>query len=327
MLVDMMYVAAAAVMAWLLTPLAAKLGHKLNMVDEPDGPLKIHSKPTPRTGGIALALTLMILQTVSELLHRPLLTGAEFAVAMLLFGLGLWDDRRPRSARLRLLLQLAIYSVGFTSGLKLHWFGSPWADFAAGLVLFIVVINAINFYDGMDGLLALTGVAALGVWGMYVLELGGDAFVPFVAAAMRLGFLPRNWHPARIFLGDGGSFIVGFFFYLVFTRGIAYSPEPAAGLWVVAMPVCDAMAATLDRLVRRRDIWSGDRDHIYDILARLRWSAPRIAIFLSLAAAILARLAGRIMFFDAEVQWVATAFLYACTVAWIMLMRHRHRAP
>jgi UDP-GlcNAc:undecaprenyl-phosphate GlcNAc-1-phosphate transferase len=325
MLTDGSLVAAGFVLAYLFTPVARRLGFAWGLLDTPEGPLKIHTEAIPRSGGLALAASLLLVSLAAHFLDRPLLSPAELAVALLLLALGLWDDRRPRSARLRLLLQVVIYAIGFALGMKLSLGLPVFGDFLIGLVLFIAIVNAVNFYDGMDGLLSLTGVAALGVWAVVAFDLGSSILFFAVAAAVLLGFLPFNWHRARIFLGDGGSFLVGFCFFLVLQRAGETGLGLVPGIWVVALPVCDALGATLDRLVQHRNVWRGDRDHIYDILSRLGWSTPRVAISLALAAALTARAGGVAAELIPAVQWVATVVLYTLLTGAVVYLRVRFR--
>jgi UDP-N-acetylmuramyl pentapeptide phosphotransferase/UDP-N-acetylglucosamine-1-phosphate transferase len=326
MIADGSLIAAGGVLACLLTPVARRLGFAWGLLDHPEGPLKIHTEATPRSGGLALAASLLVVVLAARFLERPLLAPAELAVALLLLALGLWDDRRPRSARVRLGLQVAVYAAGFALGMRLPLGLPGWGEFLIGLTLFIAIVNAVNFYDGVDGLLSLTAVGALGVWAVLAFELEAPALPFAVAAAVLLGFLPYNWHRARIFLGDGGSFLVGFCFFLVLQRTSEAGLGLVPGIWVVALPVCDALGATLDRLVRHRNIWRGDRDHIYDILGRLGWSTPRVALALALAAALTARAGGVAVALVPAVQWVATVILYTMLTGAVVYLRTRFRA-
>jgi UDP-N-acetylmuramyl pentapeptide phosphotransferase/UDP-N-acetylglucosamine-1-phosphate transferase len=140
-----------------------------------------------------------------------------------------------------------------------------------------------------------------------------------------LGFLSRNWQPAKIFLGDGGSFVLGFVFYLVFVRS---GPETAGiipGFWIAAVPVCDAVAATVDRLIERRGVWTGDRDHIYDILGRWEFSPRRVAFVLAIVAALIARAVVQPLGASMASAVTLTVALYGVMVTAILLLRRRFR--
>jgi UDP-GlcNAc:undecaprenyl-phosphate GlcNAc-1-phosphate transferase len=314
---------AIAVIAWALTVAAERLARALNLVDAPGGPLKIHARATPRFGGFAVIVSLWLVYLSGSVTGLGVFTAEQLSVASLLFALGTWDDFKPRSAALRLILQIMIFAISWNLGVRVAFTGVEWLDFALSLLCFVAVVNAVNFYDGMDGLLALTAVCALGVWGAVAAE-HELAWLPSAAsAAILLGFLPRNWHPARTFLGDGGSFVVGFLFYLVFTapRGEC----SLLGFWVCAVPVCDAVAATLDRMQRHGNVFAGDRDHLYDILGRLGLSVSQVALSLGLLAAITARSAQLIARVSHIGGALMTVALYALLTLGILAMRRRFR--
>jgi len=303
---------------------AEALGRRLGLVDRPGGALKIHAEPTPRSGGVAIFAALCVAALVGYALDRPLLDLREAAVGCALFGLGLWDDRSPRSARLRMLLQIAIYAGGYALGLRAHPAWPAWGVFVSGMIWLVVVVNAANFYDGMDGVLPLTALAALVIWGIGARGLGIESAITLAAAGAVLGFLPRNWYPSRIFLGDGGSFLIGYVFYLTLVRASNGGFGPVPGLLIAVVPVCDAGGATLYRIFHRKGVLTGDRDHIYDILARRGLSSPAVAILLGALSGLCALLA----VFSAPMlvaRWAAAIALYVVCTAVVLLMRKRHR--
>jgi UDP-GlcNAc:undecaprenyl-phosphate GlcNAc-1-phosphate transferase len=302
------------------------LGQRLGLVDRPGGELKIHTAPTPRSGGIALFVAIALAAVAAALFDRPLLDLREAAVGVLVFLLGLWDDRQPRSPRLRLVLQVLIYAAGFAAGLRLLPGWPAWGDFTAGLVWFVVVINAANFYDGMDGVLPLSALLALAAWGFGAPGLAADGSIALVAAFAIAGFVPRNWYPSRVFLGDGGSFLVGYVFYLAMARAALAALGPVPGLLIAAVPVCDAGAATLDRIFRRAGVLTGDRDHIYDILARRGLSPAAVALLLGALSGLCALLVIFVAPLGTAVRWTTVVTLYLVLTATVLAARHRYRA-
>jgi len=325
-LTDGLLLGAAVVLSYALAPLSIRLGARWGLMDAPSGDLKRHTTPTPRSGGIGIVIAVLVVTAVAAFTARAHVGAAELIPAVLLFALGLWDDRRPRSPIVRLLIQIAIYLIAFALGIRLLTAWPPWLGFAAGLIWFVVVVNAMNFYDGLDGLLTLTAVLALGVWGALSAGAAPGGFVALVGVAALLGFLPRNWPPARIFLGDGGSFLVGYLFFLASCQATVGGFGVTAGLWVAAVPVCDAGAATLDRLFRGRSIWSGDRDHIYDILDRRGWSCAQIATVLGLMAGVSAAVPVFLRDTSRDARWIAIVVLYVLMTGIVWSMRVRFRA-
>jgi UDP-N-acetylmuramyl pentapeptide phosphotransferase/UDP-N-acetylglucosamine-1-phosphate transferase len=304
---------------------AEALGRRLGLVDRPGGALKIHAEPTPRSGGVALLAGLLVAALVGWALDGPILNQREAAVGLLLFGLGVWDDKSPRSPKLRMVLQVAIYLFGYAVGLRAHPGWPAWGVFLSGLIWFVVVVNAANFYDGMDGLLSLTALAAFAVWGAAAGSFGIAPALTLAAAGALAGFLPRNWHPGRIFLGDGGSFLVGFMFYMTLVRGAEGGFGPVPGLLIAALPVCDAGAATLDRIARRTNVWTGDRDHLYDIMARLGLCPRSIALLLGLLSGLCALTAVVVAPLGTAVRWVTVVAVYVLLTAAVLAMRRRYR--
>ncbi len=312
-----------ALAAWLLTLLSERLAVVFHLVDAPGGPLKIHERATPRFGGFAVIASLWLAFLAGHATGVMTFTTAQLAVASLLFALGTWDDFAPRSALARLLLQVMIFAIAWNLGVRVTPSGTGWLDLGLSLVLFIVVINAVNFYDGMDGLLALGALCALAVWSAVAAELYMAWLPAAQCAAVLAGFLPRNWQPARTFLGDSGSLVVGYLFYLVFTApgGSTWWP----GFWVCAVPVCDAVAATLDRLQRHGNVFEGDRDHVYDILGRFGLSASQVSLILGLLAAITARGTQFVVGAPVAESAVITVALYFLLTLGILLLRRRFR--
>lgn len=305
---------------------AEALGRRLGLVDRPGGALKIHAEPTPRSGGLAIFAALCAAALVGYLLDRPLLNLREAAVGCALFGLGVWDDRAPRSPRLRLWVQVGIYLVGFALGLRAHPSWPLWGVFTSGLIWFVVVVNAANFYDGMDGVLPLTALAALAIWSVGAGNLGIERVFTLAAAFAMLGFLPRNWYPSRSFLGDGGSFLIGYVFYLALVRAAHGGFGPVPGLLIAVVPVCDAGGATLDRIFRRTGVLAGDRDHIYDILARRGLSSPAVAMLLGALSGLCALLAVFMAPLPVAVRWTVVVAVYIAFTATVIALRNKYRA-
>lgn len=323
--VDFLLIGFGLVLGYLFTPVAIRYAGSWGLLDYPGGSLKIHTQPVPRSGGVSLIAGFLCVALLALALQRPLLNLWELILAILLFGLGLWDDRDSRSPRMRMLLQVGIYTLGFVADVRIT-LGAPLiVEFVVGLIVFIAVINGMNFYDGSDGLLALTAIGALGVWAAVAGNSGADVLPYLVFVALLLGLVHANWHPARIFLGDGGSFFVGFFFYLVVVRSSGADMGFLAGSWVCALPVCDAIAATVDRALRHRNVWEGDRDHVYDILVRLGMSTSQVAMTLAVAAALCARSAAWLPGLAEPARWAMTIGIYVVLAVGIFVLRRRFR--
>jgi UDP-GlcNAc:undecaprenyl-phosphate GlcNAc-1-phosphate transferase len=263
----------ALVVTALVTPLAARAAVRLGVVDRP-GPLKVQEHPVPYLGGVAVFAGL----AGPLLLARPALL-APLALALLL---GLADDLSDLSARVRLPCEVLI---GAVAALALPADG-PFGALAT-VVAVVALINAVNLLDGLDGL--ASGVGAVSAVGFAVV-LDGDARVLALALAGALGgLLLWNRPPARIYLGDGGSYLVGTTLALLLASTWR-SGQPVAvaagALLFVAVPLTDTSVAIVRRFRARRPLLQGDRGHVYDQLVDRSW-APGIVTVACIAAAAL----------------------------------------
>ena len=280
----------------LLTPFAIRTGAKVGLCDFPDNQgLKIHKSPIPLTGGLVISISTIGTILLSSVFPKTggrlygVVTGSFFLVLI-----GVIDDFKTVSPFVRILTHLLISILVIISGFKLTVFSMDIFNVAATLLLIMATINAVNLLDGMDGL--ATGVSAvccLGFVGLGLLQ--NDLRIVSLASILLgalLGFLPYNFNPARIFLGDNGSTFIGFLLALL---AIGSSDHPGSMLirlspiLVLGLPLFDAAYAILRRLKERRSIFLGDRDHFYDKLRRRGFSQKETALIayaLSLAFTI-----------------------------------------
>lgn len=276
-----------------LTPLVLSLSVRLRLFDPP-GPLKIHSRPTPRTGGIALGLGLLTGILLVPQARAAL--GADVLIAFAILWLaGILDDLRGLSVALRLVAQIIAAALLWLGGYRL-----PVAELTLGLLASIffclVAFNAFNFLDGSDGL-ASSGalVIAAGFASAYLFK-SPDALPGLTIAATLAGacaaFLIFNFPPARIFLGDSGSTLLGFLFALLAMKFVSpgtaeyHSPSVFFFPFFAAMlPFLDFFFAIFRRLPRGESPLSGDRGHYYDLLLRRGWTPRSVAIASALVTA------------------------------------------
>jgi UDP-GlcNAc:undecaprenyl-phosphate GlcNAc-1-phosphate transferase len=280
----------------MVVPIVRRLCHRWRLLDSP-GPLKIHSQPIPRMGGVTIMLAIFFASCCVG--FRPALQAWPFFAAMALIGAtGLVDDVRNLSPLFRLAAQVAAAIMLWSGGWRLSALENTLRGEVFGLVavcVFVVaLVNAFNFLDGSDGLAA--GVAGI-IAAAYV-ALPGAAGDPFaVAVAWSLlgasaGFLLFNFPPANIFLGDSGSTVLGFgvaFLGLDFYRsGSAISTRWFFPFFVAGLPLLDALLAVIRRLRSRGSPVYGDRAHFYDLLLARKRSSRRVALFCYLITFMLA---------------------------------------
>jgi UDP-N-acetylmuramyl pentapeptide phosphotransferase/UDP-N-acetylglucosamine-1-phosphate transferase len=227
----------------------------------------LHERPVPRTGGIAVVAGIAAASLLVTLMGTALL-WLPMALALLLAGISFMDDVRalPTAARL---------AAHFAAATVLVWYVlSPMHPGMQALLAISVawITNLYNFMDGSDGLAAGMGVAGFGAYAVAA-SLAGDAALAALSlatAAACAGFLPHNYHPARIFLGDVGSIPLGF---LAGALGVVGWRNDAWPLWFPVLVfgpfIGDATITLLKRLVRRERLWQAHREHYYQRMVRM----------------------------------------------------------
>jgi UDP-GlcNAc:undecaprenyl-phosphate/decaprenyl-phosphate GlcNAc-1-phosphate transferase len=244
-----------------VTPLAMAVARRVDLLDHP-GPLKVHQQPVPYLGGVGvLAATAAGLAPDRSDLLIPLLLAPTLALV-----LGVLDDAFNLSPLGRLGEQVL---TGLFVALIVDTRISEPADFVVVTVAVVVVMNGVNFLDGLDGLAG--GVALVSAAG-FVIVLGGVAETLALAfAGGLLGFLVFNRPPARVYLGDGGSYLLGSLLALLLAlswrSGEARSTSIGA-LLLVLLPVAEVVFAFLRRARAHQSPLHGDRRHSYDLLIR-----------------------------------------------------------
>jgi UDP-N-acetylmuramyl pentapeptide phosphotransferase/UDP-N-acetylglucosamine-1-phosphate transferase len=274
----------------------------LHALDYPNA-RSLHQQPTPRTGGLAL-LAGMAAGVLPGLIlgDWPLSAAtarllAALAVATLLVGaVSLLDDLRGLPRRYRLLAHLLAALLLITAGLRWDTLGLPGAlvPLPAALVwplsvLFILwLINLYNFMDGMDGLaasMALFGFGALGMLGLHQGEWL-YAFLNGLVVAAALGFLSRNFPPARLFMGDVGSSVLGLLAAAFSLWGARAGLFPLWVAWLAFSPfIVDATWTLLRRALKGERVWEAHRSHHYQRLVLAGWSHRQTLIRASLLMA------------------------------------------
>lgn len=270
----------AFVAAVVATPLAMGLARRTNLLDRP-GDLKIQTQAIPYLGGLGVAAGLV----VGVVPGRPALL-LPLGMALLL---GVVDDARHVDPFVRLGVEVAI---GLATAAVLPTRLPGVLSVVAVTLVVVLVINGVNMIDGLDALAAGVGlVSAIG----FALVLDGDARTVALGLAGALaGFLVFNRPPARVYLGDGGAYLLGA--ALAALLVMAWAPERDLGvslgaLPLVACPIGELGVAVLRRKLSGARLSAGDRSHVYDQLVQRGWSRNRSVAALVIAQAILAALA------------------------------------
>lgn len=270
---------ASFVAALLLTPLTARLANRLGILDHP-GPNKSHTTATPYLGGLAVALALA----------AGLFSGAAGELlAILLAGLGLsfvglMDDQKLVRWWVKLGAEILAGYALWLAGVRGGLFGVEVLDLALTILWVVAVTNAVNMLDNMDGL--APGVAAISALTFFAIAAQrGDFLVgafSLAVAGASFGFLVWNFPPARVFLGDSGTLLLGFMLAalglkldLVGETGFIRSAVPILALGV---PLLDMAFVVIDRARGGRRIYQGGTDHSSHRLAAFGLSAAAVAL-------------------------------------------------
>ncbi|MCC7361486.1 MAG: undecaprenyl/decaprenyl-phosphate alpha-N-acetylglucosaminyl 1-phosphate transferase [Anaerolineales bacterium] len=283
-------IVAAALLAFLATPLTRLLAHRLGMVDQP-GLRKTHRLPVPLLGGLAMYSAL----AAAFLLFGQPDWRAEgvgiFGGATLLFLTGLWDDRFGLPAWFKLAAQIVAAFAVMVVGIQVQLAGLKALDWLITLLWIVGITNAVNLMDNMDGLAA--GIALVAALAFFLLAaLEGQGLVAGLAAALAgaaAGFLFYNVAPAISFMGDAGALTLGFLLAVIGLK-LRFTHYPLGSTWmapiiVLGVLIFDTALVCVSRLRRGRSIFQGGSDHTSHRLAQLGLSQPRAVLTLYVSAA------------------------------------------
>lgn len=316
--------AVSSLTTFALTPLVRRLAFQLHAVVRPD-PRKVHERPTPTLGGLAMlggvAVGIAVASQVPQF-HAMFRGNSEplgvLLAAGVMFVVGSVDDLREVSPPAKLAGQVLSAGLLATMGVTMFYFRIPFVgmfvvppDLAPLVTVAWVVLmaNAINLIDGLDGL--ATGIVLIAgtAFFLYADRLFHQGLLPgsnigpliaTIAVGVCLGFLPHNFHPARIFMGDAGSLLLGL---LVATVTIVVGGRTAdqfsgqtffffAPLFIpviiLGVPILDTLFAIIRRSVRRTSFAVSDKEHLHHRLMRLGHGQRRAVIILWAWTAILA---------------------------------------
>jgi UDP-GlcNAc:undecaprenyl-phosphate GlcNAc-1-phosphate transferase len=276
--------------ALLGTPAVRKAAIRLGIVDQPNAG-RFHISPTPLMGGIAIFVAALAGMSLANPLHDyPL--GAFIGASMILL-LGMIDDLFHIKPLLKLLGQIGAAVVLVLFGLMVETTGSPLFDAAITIFWVVGLTNAFNLLDNMDGL--SSGIAAIAAFCFFVIGAHAGQTITAVAALALcgacLGFLHFNFasRPARIFMGDTGSMLIGYLLAAIAVR-LTYESQPwitpFVPMAILGIPILDTTFVTFARSLGRRSPFQGGKDHLSHRLVAACALSPRKAVSLLWLAGI-----------------------------------------
>lgn len=291
------------------TPLVKRMAYKVGAIDVPKDNRRMHKEPIPRLGGLAIAIAFLFSVLMFVELDRQLqgiLMGAVIIVV-----LGVLDDCLTLKAWFKFLVQILAAGIVVYHGCAIRYLSNPiftsdvpyldlgnWS-IPITIIWIVAITNAVNFIDGLDGL--AVGVSAISAGTLLVIALlVSETNIAVVLAALLgacLGFLPYNFNPAKIFMGDTGSTFLGFLLACLSIQGMfkLYAIISfAVPFLILGVPIFDICFAIIRRLARHQNPMQADRGHIHHRLIDMGFSQKQavaitymLTAMLGLAAVVL----------------------------------------
>ena len=286
------------------TPLVRRFAFKIGAIDIPKDNRRMHKKPTPRIGGLAIIFgftvaTLCFAQPSRQLYGT--LAGAAIIAVM-----GVIDDCKNLHAKLKFVIQIiAALVVVFAGDIKIDVFTNPnflsdnpywvlpeWLSVTLTVIWIVFITNAVNFIDGLDGLAA--GVSAIMSISLVFISIRvGEYSIAILGIALMgscFGFLPFNFNPAKIFMGDTGSTFLGFMLATLSIQGVFKSYAVisfAVPLLILGLPLFDALFAMIRRILRGQSPMTADRGHLHHRLVDMGFSQKQTVFILYAISGVL----------------------------------------
>jgi len=290
----------------------------------------------PRLGGVAMGLA--FLGAVSFDTHlvitREILGLLVAGVVACLFGL--WDDFRELSFKAQALLQVGLTTILFVFGMRITTLKNPfgemlifseenaWSVFLGFILLLIwtiLVMNAVNWLDGSDGLLG--GVSFITFFVIFFLSLKPEvnqppvAILAIVSVGLTMGFLLFNFHPAKILAGTSGSMLIGL---IIAALAIIAGTKIATALLVLSLPIADALWVIGERLHSGQSVFDPDKRHLHYRLRDLGWSEGRIAWFFFFLTALIGAIA---LFTEALGKFIAFPLVFGMIFVFLLYVHQK----
>ena len=329
----------ALIVAYATTPLTIRLAFKINALDVPKDSRRMHKKPTPRIGGIAIVYGFLIsvicfADFVADGAINKSLIGI-ICGAMIIAVLGFLDDLKPKPAKLKFLIQIVAAAIPVLCGVRVIAVANPFTDLMirvpewisiGGSILWIVgVTNAVNLIDGLDGLAAgVSSIAAVALLSILLLQHNVNATMLVLTAALAgacFGFLPFNFNPAKTFMGDVGATFLGFVLACISIQGpfktyVAF----AIPFMILGLPIFDTLFAIVRRLLKGQGIMTPDRGHMHHRLIDMGFSHRSTVVILYGLSAILA-ISAIVLFISNFMRALVLVLAIALIAAFIIVSR------
>jgi len=288
------------------TPLVKKIALKLDVIDLPKGKRKIHKKPIPLLGGLAIYFSFIIVMMLKSGSLSQHETGILIGATIIVIG-GIIDDTFELRPRYKLIFQISAAVVLIFFGVEISSITNPlaggydywnvgWMTVPLTILWVIGITNALNLIDGLDGLAA--GVALISSVTIFIIAVLNNrldaAVLTAILSGAILGFLPYNFNPATIFMGDTGAQLLGFLLAAISIEGTIKSAAAfaiAVPILALGIPIYDTLFAVVRRKMNGKPIMQADRGHLHHRLMDMGLSQRQTVLIMYLISAILGSIA------------------------------------
>ncbi len=296
--------AVAFAFALAATPLVIRIAPKIGAIDVPRDNRRMHTKPVPRIGGLAIFFGCLVSVLCFAKMDRAMISTLAGSVILIITGIV--DDSRGLQAKVKLVFQiLAACVVVIFGNIRIGIFTNPnifsdkaflvlssWLSIPLTIIWIVLMINSVNFIDGLDGLAAGVSTIASVSLVFVCLKLGKPdiAIVAFAVMGACFGFLPFNFNPAKIFMGDTGSMFLGYMLGVLSIQGAFKSYAVisfAVPILILGLPIFDAGFAILRRLFSGKGIMTADRGHLHHRLIDMGFSQKQSVFILYAVSGVL----------------------------------------
>lgn len=298
-----MYIAAffACFITFVSTPFVIKIAHRFNAIDIPKDDRRVHNKPIPLWGGIAMYVSFFLSMLIFSNMELTKLLGL-FVAGTLILVTGMIDDVRDLGAKLKLLVQIVAAGILVFSGFEINYFTNFFGasdyihlgiwSIPVSIIWIVGVTNTVNLIDGLDGLAAgISAIAAVTLG--YIALINGRhdaAIMTLILAGASVGFLPYNFNPAKIFMGDTGALFLGLILSAISIEGAlkgATAFTVVVPILALGVPIFDTAFAILRRMVNRRPIMEADKGHLHHRMMSSGLNQRRTVLSMYLISALL----------------------------------------
>lgn len=322
------------------TPIVFRLAYKIGAIDVPKDGRRVHDKPIPRLGGLAIVFGFIVSICCFANFSKELI--AMLAGSFLIVAMGVVDDCKDLAAKKKFLIQIIAALIVVIGGdIRITVFTNPnvfssnpylvlpwWLSITASVLWIVFITNAVNFIDGLDGLAA--GVSAIMSVSLVFIALRvqeySTAIIGLALMGACFGFLPFNFNPAKIFMGDTGSTFLGFVLATLSIQGVFKSYAIitfAVPLLILGLPLFDAVFAMVRRIYKGQSPMKADRGHLHHRLIDMGFSQKQTVFILYSISGVL----GITAVVLAESGTLRALILMVCVLIFILIQGFLQKQP